>query len=165
MPVVQPLPFQSSTVRIRSLPLTTERSSLRIVQRDTNAPLEPCARTIPRVAPSSWLMRTVNVPSPSSYAPSPSGMPTMRYPFPAESPTVITDFVTTPGCERTRYGGCELLGPVSAPAAAIATAVTVAATADGSTQRMRLLIFSPPSGVAWRQRSSAVASGPWATWS
>jgi hypothetical protein len=52
------------------------------------------------VLPSSWFMSTVKVPSPLSYAPSPSGIPTMRYPL-TESPVVMMDFVMSPACERT----------------------------------------------------------------
>jgi hypothetical protein len=41
----------------------------------------------------------------------------MRYP-PTESPVVRMLFVTIPGAVPTRYGLCELDGPVSVPGAA-----------------------------------------------
>src|SRR5262245_37114296 len=91
-----------------------------MIHLETNAPLAPCSRTIPTLLGSSWFITTVNVPSPLSNAPNPSGIPTNRYGVPSglvltESPTVNIDFVTTPGSERTMYGDCELLGPVLAP--------------------------------------------------
>src|SRR4029453_11679583 len=115
-------------------PCSTVRSLLRTVHFDTNAPRAPCARTTPAVLDSSWFIRTVNVPSPLSKAPSPSGIPTIRYGVPSGlrltvSPTVNTDLVTTPGCERTTYGDCELLGPVCVPGATAGAPPTVAAVA------------------------------------
>src|SRR5262245_34169671 len=53
-------------------------------------------------------------------------MPAIRYP-PTESPVVRMLFVTTPDCERTRYGEAELLGPVIAPPAAHAAPARAAA--------------------------------------
>ena len=51
----------------------------------------------------------------------------MRYGVPSgrvftESPTVRMDVTVTPGRVGTRYGDCELLGPVSVPACAAAAA-------------------------------------------
>src|SRR5689334_23545569 len=63
-------------------------------------------------------MRTVNVPSPLSYAPRPSGMPAIRYVskavffFFTASPTLSIDVNSTPSTTGTMYGDCELLGPV-----------------------------------------------------
>jgi hypothetical protein len=124
------------TVLIWSSPLTTERSELSITHLETKAPLPPWARGTPSVPLISWFMSTVNVPSPLSKAPRPSGMPAMRYVPPAapctESPVVSIDLKTTPACERTRYGDCELLGPVEPPGAAIATAARAPASAPAS---------------------------------
>ena len=70
--------FLSCTVWIRSSPLSTSWVALSTTHLETNAPVEPCARTMPLVFGSSWFKRTVNVPSPLSNAPSPSGIPAMR---------------------------------------------------------------------------------------
>jgi len=81
-------------------------------QRDTNAPRLPWARMSPTVAPSSWFTSRVNVPSPLSNAPIPSGMPTRRYP-PTLSPTVRIDVVLTPGPTGRMYGLADVLGPMN----------------------------------------------------
>ena len=72
--------FQVFTVCIKSLPLCTVKSDLLITHFDTNAPFEPCARAIPEVFPNSWFINKVNVPLLLSYAPNPSGIPTILYP-------------------------------------------------------------------------------------
>jgi hypothetical protein len=51
---------------------------------------------MPAVAGISWFISTVKVPSPLSKAPSPSGMPAIRYPF-TTSPAVRTLVKLTPG--------------------------------------------------------------------
>ena len=80
--------------------------SLSIVHFDTKAPFAPCARTMPSPAPSSWFISTVNVPSPLSNAPRPSGMPTIRYGVPSGlsftlSPADRMAVVVTPFIVRT----------------------------------------------------------------
>src|SRR4030095_4964050 len=70
---------------------------------------------MPDVFVSSWFINTVKVPSPLSNAPSPSGIPTIRYGVPSgllltESPTVRSASVETPGAEGSTYAGFELLG-------------------------------------------------------
>ena len=67
------------TCCIRSLPETT----LKVLfvddpLRDERALGAVSAGRRPRVLPSSWFISSVNVPSPLSNAPRPSGMPTMR---------------------------------------------------------------------------------------
>jgi hypothetical protein len=66
-----------------------------------------------------------------------SGLP---FAFDTASPTVRIDFRTTPGCERTRYGESELLGPVDPPGAARATVATTAPSATARTERDLLMI-------------------------
>jgi hypothetical protein len=75
---------------MRSAPSITPRSAVRTVQRDTNAPVAPCARATPFPFGISWFDRNVKVPSPLSNAPAPSGMPTMGYGL---SPSVASSAV------------------------------------------------------------------------
>ena len=64
--------FQTNAFCIKSPPETTDKSALLIIHFETNVPINPWSRTTPNVFPISWLINTVNVPSPLSYAPIPS---------------------------------------------------------------------------------------------
>ena len=73
---------------------------------ETKAPVAPWARVMPADC-SSWFMSNVNVPSPLSNAPSPSGMPTMRYGLRSGlvltvSPVVKRALVVMPAAVGTR---------------------------------------------------------------
>ena len=141
--------FQVATCWIRSSPWSTRSEPFWIVHFETNAPIAPCSRAMPRLFGSSWFMSTVNVPLPLSKAPRPSGIPTMRYGVPSgfaltESPTVRIDFVTTPSSDRTTYGDCELLGPVIVFASA-AVAAVAATTSTPATSAVRFFISQLPS--------------------
>ena len=157
--------FHVATCWIRSSPWSTRRDPFWIVHFETNAPIAPCARVMPRFAGSSWFSSTVNVPSPLSNAPSPSGIPTMRYGVPSgfaltESPTVRIDFVTTPGSDRTTYGDCELLGPLIVFASAAVPAVA-ATPSTAATRAVRFLIPRPPLSLGLRRRLSGPVSPGW----
>src|SRR5262249_41191971 len=109
-------PVPSYTHWIRSWPWTTWRLSLRMIHSDTNAPAPAAPRELlwvcatPSAGPNelaracSWFIRTVNVPSPLSNAPSPSGVPAVRYPFAAASPAEMMAVVVTDGLVGTTYG-------------------------------------------------------------
>src|SRR6266542_130651 len=75
--------FHVFSVLIRSSPCSTVRSLVRMIHFETNAPAAPWARTMPAELGSSWFISTVNVPSPLSNAPRPSGIPTIRYGVPS----------------------------------------------------------------------------------
>src|SRR5262245_10576055 len=95
---------------MRSPPESTFRSLLLITHFDTNEPRLPWARFTPAVLPSSWFITTVNVPSPLSNAPRPSGMPTIRY-VPTVSPTETIDSVSTAATDGNTYDDCVVVGP------------------------------------------------------
>jgi hypothetical protein len=137
--------FHVAMFWMRSSPRVTFSVFVSIVHLDTKAPIAPCAREVPTVLVNSWLASSVNVLwSSFSNAPSPSGIPTRRYGVPSglvstESPTVRIDLIATPGEVGTRYGGCELDGPVDVAGPAIATAVL---RRRRRRQRVRCALFS-----------------------
>src|SRR5688572_22961795 len=138
-------PGMGATVLIRSSAPTTASVFLLITHLLTNAPAAPWSRTMPVVAPSSWLTSRVNVLLPLSYAPSPSGMPARRYVPPPSFgyvssltgcgappagvyvavplPLLAMETTCTPGAAGITYGVCDVLGPaVCATAVADASA-------------------------------------------
>lgn len=97
----------SMIVWIWSAPLSTTRSDLRITSRSTKEPFPAAPRealwvwAIPSASVNSWFMSTVNVPSPLSKAPSPSGVPAIWY-VPTLSPVVMIAVMSTLGAVGTR---------------------------------------------------------------
>jgi hypothetical protein len=79
VPATKPLLATSHvyTVFTRSSPPMTSSVSLSMIHFETKAPFDPCSRTPPRSGRISWFISTVNVPSPLSNAPIPSGSPTI----------------------------------------------------------------------------------------
>src|SRR5262245_15482383 len=145
---------------MRSFPDTACSVPLSMTHRDTNAPIAPCARVTPEVLTSSWFINNVNVPSPLSNAPRPSGMPTIRNPS-TESPTLRIDVVSTDGIDGNTYGVCNVLGPIDW-AAPMAPAATIPATVSADVRRVctDLLMMSRPGFRLWSKWRRTESAAP-----